>query len=81
MPYYSYLCDDCKQQFIVQRSISDRDDVAKCAHCDRESVQRLLSLPMVYSRGSDGQTRAVAGAGSACGSCATTSGCGSCSSN
>jgi putative FmdB family regulatory protein len=81
MPYYSYLCDECHKQFTLERSISQRDDEAECPHCEQVSSQRLMSLPMVYSKDSNGQTRAVAGFESTCGSCTPSGSCGTCGSH
>ena len=76
MPIYEYVCVDCNQKFEMRRSFNQADDPATCPECGGQHVRRLLSTFVAFS--SDGGTRtAVAGAGSACSTCAATS-CAAC---
>ncbi len=78
MPFYEYRCSDCSSQFEILRNINQRDEMTDCPQCESTKSTRMISLPMVFSQGSDGQMQAVAGTSSDCGGCTTSScdGCG-----
>jgi len=80
MPYYEYRCPDCLTQFDMLRGVSQRDELAECPHCQGTQCARMLSLPVMFSQGADGQLQAVAGPSSGCGGC-TASSCGGCGVN
>jgi putative FmdB family regulatory protein len=66
MPIYEYICQDCKIEFEVIRSMSQADAPMACAACGGEDIKRKLSLFFAESGG-----KAVAGTSApACGSCA-----------
>ncbi|MEW6716924.1 MAG: zinc ribbon domain-containing protein [Chloroflexota bacterium] len=76
MPFYEFKCQDCLSRFELSRSIAQRDAPATCPHCEGIRCNRLISLPMAYSRSSDGSSQAIGG--SSCSSCAATT-CAGCS--
>jgi putative FmdB family regulatory protein len=78
MPFYDYVCPDCTSDFSLQRQMSHRDHPTHCPNCDGEHSVRQISMPMVMTRGENGNLRSLSG--SSCGSCAATT-CNSCGSN
>jgi putative FmdB family regulatory protein len=76
MPIYEYCCADCGAKFSKLRPMSQADVPIACANCQSTNTCRALSLFAAVSKGSGGESRAVAGSGG-CGSCAATS-CRSC---
>jgi len=72
MPIYEYICQDCKNEFEVIRSMSQADVPMACAKCGGENIKRKLSVFYAESGG-----KAVAGTSTpSCGSCSA----GNCSS-
>jgi len=80
MPFYEYRCSDCLVQFEILRCISQRDETAECPQCQGANNDRMISLPVMFTKGAGGQMQAVAGQSSDCGGCSATS-CGGCGSN
>jgi putative FmdB family regulatory protein len=78
MPLYEYYCADCHTKFEALRSMSQADESIACRHCDSLHTSRVVSLFAAVSRGSDGQTQAVAGTGGGCASCSAQT-CSTCS--
>lgn len=77
MPLYEYTCADCGTTSVMLRPMSRADAPAICVHCKSADTSRVISLFAAISKGSDGTTRAVAGAGDGCASCSATS-CATC---
>jgi putative FmdB family regulatory protein len=42
MPVYEYVCKECKNEWEVEQSITDKK-ITKCPKCEKESAQRLIS--------------------------------------
>ena len=76
MPIYEYACCDCGLKFELLRSFSQADEKTSCPHC-HNSAERKLSLFASFSRNDAGESTPVAGTGSSCASCGSTS-CGTC---
>lgn len=77
MPIYEYRCPSCKGKFELLRPFSRADEAATCPKCHRTDGKRCLSTFAAHSKGSGGETTAVAGTGGGCGSCGGGN-CGSC---
>lgn len=44
MPTYEFLCKDCKKEFMVHMTISERDkSVPKCPTCKGGNVSQLMT--------------------------------------
>ena len=65
MPIYEYVCQKCKHEFEVIRSMAQADESIPCTACGGKQVKRKLSLFFAESGG-----KAVSGMSEpACGSC------------
>lgn len=64
MPIYEYVCLDCKKEFELIRSMSQKDAPTACPACGTENSRRKLALTVAMSGG-----HAVSGSGGGCGSC------------
>jgi len=78
MPFYAFTCPDCQENFELRRRIAERDESTQCPRCNGVNSSRKLSVPMAFSRSSDGAVRTIGG--SPCSSCVATT-CSSCSIN
>ena len=78
MPVYEYVCADCESTFSKLRPMSQSDAPTACTSCGGSHTSRAISLFAAVSRGSNGESRSVSGAGGGCSSCAKTS-CAGCS--
>jgi putative FmdB family regulatory protein len=78
MPIYEYRCAECQLIFEKLRPMSKADMSAPCIHCGSSQTSRAISLFSAISKGGNGESRAISGAGSGCGSCAGTQ-CATCS--
>jgi putative FmdB family regulatory protein len=83
MPIYDYRCADCKNDFAVERSMSD-DSQQHCVSCDSDNVNRIWTAVVSLTGGSTadyGQgtfgSASSAPRKSACGSCVSRA-CGTC---
>jgi len=88
MPNYDYRCQDCKNEFTVERSMKD-DTKQPCLGCGGENANRIWGVVMVATGGSTvdyGQgawggsttsTSTTTTTSSACGSCISKA-CGTC---
>lgn len=76
MPIYEYVCSTCGLKFELLRPASQSAAGAPCARC-QQSAERVLSSFAAVSANEHGVTAPVAGGGSSCGGCSSTS-CGSC---
>ena len=61
MPLYEYVCPNCEARFEKLRPMNDGRQ-AECPTCGTESP-RVLSVFAAFSKGSEGETVAVAGSG------------------
>lgn len=68
MPYYEYVCSDCKTLFELKRSMKEIDDPATCPQCHGEHVTRQISKVFAFAHGEGGSVSALGGGG--CSSCA-----------
>lgn len=87
MPNYDYRCEECKQDFTVERSMSD-NSVQNCLSCGSEKANRIWSVFLMiggstpdygqgtFSSSSSGSTTTTEKK-SACGSCVSRA-CGTC---
>jgi len=78
MPIYEYRCAECQSTFEKLRPMSKADMSALCTHCGSSQTSRAISLFSAISKGGNGESRAISGAGGGCGSCAGTQ-CATCS--
>ena len=78
MPIYEYFCADCHKKFSQLRPMSKADFPAPCGTCGSSNTARAISLFSAISRGGNGESHRVKGAGGGCGSCAGGH-CGTCS--
>jgi putative FmdB family regulatory protein len=76
MPIYEYLCPECSCKFELLRSVNKADESAACPKC-KHDAKRVFSRFASFSRGESGEATSIAGAGSSCSGC-TSSSCGSC---
>ena len=76
MPIYEYVCSDCDLKFELLRPLSEAAKKASCPRC-HNSAERIISACASFSRNESGETARVAGTGSSCASCGTTS-CSTC---
>jgi putative FmdB family regulatory protein len=77
MPIYEYNCSDCRTKFQKLRPMGKADAPVPCTDCGSNHTARAISLFSAISKGGNGETRAVSGTGSGCGSCTATS-CANC---
>lgn len=68
MPIYEYVCVSCEHEFDLLRSMDQMNDYTLCPKCTGES-ERQLSVFLAFTRGDNGVTSAVSGAGSGCSGC------------
>lgn len=78
MPYYEYVCSDCKTLFELKRPMKEMDNPTDCPECHSEHVTRQISKVFAFAHGDGGSVSSLGGGGG-CGSCGGGS-CGSCSS-
>ncbi len=86
MPSYDYRCADCREEFSVERSMSDSTK-QNCIHCGTENINRIWNITFRtggitpdYGQGtgkSSGGGGSIEGSKSGCGSCVSKS-CGTC---
>lgn len=77
MPNYDYRCQDCKNEFTVERSMCD-ESRQHCTTCGSENANRIWTVFAMASNGSTpdyGQGTFSSSSGSSEGK---KSGCGSC---
>lgn len=43
MPMYEYECSNCKHQFELLRSLSERDEPCECPNCHENSKMKRMS--------------------------------------
>lgn len=72
MPSYDYRCQECREQFSVERSMTEDASGTVCEHCGSAEVSRIWNM---YIRASGAALEPSQGGG--CGSCCSSS-CGSC---
>jgi putative FmdB family regulatory protein len=70
MPIYEYLCPDCELKFELLRPLSRAGEGASCPVCQRDAP-RAVSACASFSRDESGLTTSLAGGGSSCTSCTT----------
>ena len=73
MPLYEYCCAGCGTKFEKLRPMSKADAPVVCAQCGSTETSRAISLFSAMSKGSNGGSQAISGAGSGCAGCAATS--------
>ncbi|HEY9732797.1 MAG TPA: zinc ribbon domain-containing protein [Drouetiella sp.] len=83
MPLYEYRCQECREVFGVERSMSEVSEKETCTACGSSTVNRIWNAT-IRAGGTtpdvgQGASRASAGGGGGggCGSCSTHS-CGTC---
>lgn len=82
MPYYEFRCQQCREVFGEERSMSEASNPATCSSCGSDQVSRIWNA-VIRAKGmtpdvGQGATRtASAGGGGGCGSCSSGS-CGTC---
>jgi putative FmdB family regulatory protein len=48
MPTYSYRCPDDKTLLELSRSVDERDDLAECPQCGRETIREYQANPVHF---------------------------------
>lgn len=76
MPIYEYLCPQCNLKFELMQPVSKAGEDATCRKC-QHTAKRIFSRFASFSKGSDEESAPIAGTGSSCSGCATTS-CSNC---
>ena len=84
MPSYDYRCADCREEFSVERSMSDSTK-QNCIHCGTENINRIWNITFRtggitpdYGQGTGKSSGgSIEGSKSGCGSCVSKS-CGTC---
>lgn len=83
MPMYEYRCQDCREVFGVERSMSEVSEKENCTACGSSSVSRIWNA-FIRAGGvtpdvGQGSTKSASssGGGGGCGSCSSHS-CGTC---
>ncbi|MBI2869248.1 MAG: zinc ribbon domain-containing protein [Chloroflexi bacterium] len=75
MPIYEYICTECGCKFEVLHRAGQADGAA-CPRC-HAGASRKFSTFASFSRSGSGESTPVAGTGSFCGSCSSSS-CSTC---
>ncbi len=78
MPIYEYVCCGCGSKFELLRPFSQANEASSCLAC-LGRAERTISACASFSKSESGESVPLAGSGSACGSCSTTS-CSTCGS-
>ncbi|MBL7178685.1 MAG: zinc ribbon domain-containing protein [Pseudomonadota bacterium] len=76
MPIYEYRCGKCDKVF--EYLVLSSSEVPNCPACQSKKVNKLMSAPTFFSKGSSGMTERSSAGASSCSGCAATS-CTSCS--
>ena len=72
MPIYEYVCSECDSKFEMLRPLSQSDEGAPCPHCHKPA-RRKLSTFACFSINDSGVSAPIAGTGSSCNSCSSSS--------
>ena len=48
MPRYRYYCEACDEEFVIFHRIND--DVHNCPECEKETISKMLSIPVVIKK-------------------------------
>ncbi|MBU6452082.1 MAG: zinc ribbon domain-containing protein [Cyanobacteria bacterium REEB67] len=85
MPSYDYRCQECREAFTVERSMTDSSETS-CSHCGSANVSRIWNM-FIRSGGttpdvgqgtrSSSSSSAKSSGGHGCGSC-TSHSCSTC---
>ena len=73
MPLYEFACEACDGRFERLLSFQAASTGVTCPRCGATRARRLLSLFAAVSKGSAGETSALAGTGGC--ACSTGGGC------
>lgn len=65
MPVYEYFCPTCKSRFERLRAMNEAADTSNCPDC-ATPARKALSVFAAVSRGADGFTAPISGAGGGC---------------
>jgi putative FmdB family regulatory protein len=76
MPIYEYHCTACGHKFELLRSMSESDKDAACPQC-KQKAKRAVSCFASFTKNSSGESTSIAGSGSSCAGC-TSSSCATC---
>jgi len=76
MPQYDYRCQDCRQVFTIERSMTESYD-PNCSHCGSSKATRIWNAFIMSS----GTTQDVGQGAASSSETSKKSGCGSCSSH
>ena len=77
MPIYEYSCPKCSSRFELLRSVSQVGEPAACPECQAVAERLISRFACRTASENGGEPVSVAGTGSSCGSCASSS-CTSC---
>jgi len=76
MPLYEYRCPECDVEFEQIRPLSQANEAAPCPRC-HQPAKRKISTFASYTTGESGLSVPVAGTGSPCSGCSSSS-CNTC---
>ena len=51
MPLYEYLCKDCSEMLLENKSADERDNLPECVTCNKP-MKRIFASPGVSFKGS-----------------------------
>lgn len=82
MPYYEYRCQECREVFGVERSMSESSEACNCDKCGSDNVSRIWNAfirsgGITPDVGQGSSARKTSSGGGGCGSCSSHS-CGTC---
>lgn len=54
MPFYEYVCEECREAWTESRAMVDRDQPLECPRCRKPTARRVLSSFATSTGGSRG---------------------------
>ena len=52
MPFYDFVCHECRKEFTLRRKFGEMDDPAACPECGSGRTERQISLFYATNTGS-----------------------------
>ena len=66
MPIYEYICEDCKQKFVILIRNSEEENGAVCSNCGSRKLRKIFSS---FATGDPEESGSTAGPCSCGGPC------------